>query len=189
MGVSKKYIRRPTYDNMDFETFVAGESRIIYSMLCKMTERGRATGRLRVLVLMSHWYAKSRNMALIRTLYEGIMEEIESGEKDWNSDFSGYETMVTAAATPGASNVAGAGGSLNSSTNATKTDEKKKSSNDVFWCKDYQHGKCTQTPPHMAQIKPDEMPVPVMHICAACWQHGRRRKEHPESDCITPAKK
>ena len=58
---------------------------------------------------------------------------------------------------------------------------------EVYWCKAYQKNTCIEKHPHMAQIRPDEHPVPVVHMCAHCFQKENRREEHPEVEC--PVKK
>ena len=50
----KKYAKCTSFDQLDFESFAAGETRIILS----------------------------------------IMDSIDLGEEDWETDFSHYETMV-----------------------------------------------------------------------------------------------
>ena len=169
-AVSKKYAKRTTFDAMEFDAFVAGEAKIIYSMMMKGDHN--AQGRLRILVLISHWYCKTKNWPVIRSLYESIMEEIELGEHDWTDDFSGYETMLpTATASVG-----------EIVTNAPKVKKY-----EVYWCKAYQNATCELSAPHMMQIRPEEPAVPVMHICAHCWTNSKKRREHRENEC--PSKK
>ena len=47
---------------------------------------------------------------------------------------------------------------------------KEKDRNELYWCKNYQRNNFSDTSPHMAQIKADEPPVPVLHYCALCLQ-------------------
>ena len=169
-AISKKYMRRSTFDNLDFEGFVAGETKIIYSMLMNSDQNG--IGRLRVLMLISHWYGKTRQWNLVRSLFESIMEEIELGEKDWVDDFTGYETMLPSMVTH-----TGVSGSMQESHKVVRK------SQEVYWCKQFQTGQCELESPHMQQIKPEEPAVPVLHICAYCWTTFKKRKEHMESDC------
>lgn len=183
MGVLKKYARRVPFDQLDFERFVAGESRIILSM---RSDEDR-TGRLKLMSLMAHWMCRCRDWPLLRNLYDGIVESIEMGEETWTSDFSHYETMIP----------------KGPSTEKEKDKEREKvvdkkfdlkadskpTKLEVYWCKEYQKGECNQTSPHMSQLKADEKPVPVLHICAACWQKNCKRKEHPETDTSCPTKK
>ena len=179
-GISKKYAKKVSFDQMDYDLFVAGETRIIFSMLHKdEVERQRGMGRLRLLVLMAHWFTKCKNWAALRSLYEGIVDEIEQGEKDWMDDFSGHETMLSTYITNTQH------GTQVGSHQANKSDDKK---TEVYWCKDFQSGKCLIDPPHMAQIKQGEPSVPVLHICAACWAN-KKRANHPENDPSCPSAK
>ena len=152
-AISKKYAKRTTFDNLEFEAFVAGETKIIHAIVGAGDPNGM--GRLRVLTLISHWMCKVKNWPVVRTLYESIIEDIELGDRDWVDDFSGHETMlpmVNISADP--PHVAHA--------------ERPKKSLEVFWCKNFQSMQCDLGSPHMAQIKADEPPVPVLHICAFC---------------------
>ena len=106
---------------------------------------------------------------MVKNLYEGIMEEIEMGEKTWLDDFSSYETMLPSVTTQG--------GYRN----------KGQKQVEIYWCKQFQTNSCELVSPHMCQIKPEESPVPILHICAYCWTNYRKRKEHMEVEC--PAKK
>ena len=128
-----------------------------------------ATGRLRVLTLICHWMCKCRDWSTIRGLYESIIEEVEAGDCSWTDDFSSYETMIPQPM-------------------VNEIKEKKKPS-EVYWCKQYQTGQCDKSSPHMTTIRMDEGPVPVIHICAQCWNIHRKRREHPDSDVNCPTKK
>ena len=48
-AVSKKYMKHTAFESLDFEGFVAGESKIIHAMLVRDSNCNRAIGRLRVL--------------------------------------------------------------------------------------------------------------------------------------------
>ena len=85
------------------------------------------------------------------------------------SDFTHYETMVPRQSANRIKN--------------DKKDKKKSEKQEVFWCKQFQKGVCTDKSPHMATIKQDEPPVPVMHICAHCFQKDNSRAEHGEAEC------
>ena len=159
-------MKRVSFDNMDFESFVAGETKIVHSMLMSGDES--AVGWLRVLTLVAHWLCKTRHWPTVRGLYESIIEEVEMGEQDWLDDFSTHETMLPlhVGDNPGVGIA-----------------DKTKRSSDIFWCKAFQTGGCESPSPHMSQLKPDEPAVPVLHICAHCWNTHRRRKEHEEHEC------
>ena len=91
LNILRKYVKRPSFESMDFECFVAGETRVILSM----TDSKEAHGRLAFLCKLAHWYCRCRDWALVRGLFEAVMEAIELGEETWLSDFTHYETMIT----------------------------------------------------------------------------------------------
>ena len=186
-AVSKKYVKRGTFDNLDFDAFVAGEAKIVYSMLQKSpTEASRGMGRLRVLVLVAHWFCRSKNWPTIRAMYENIIEEVEQGDSDWTDDFSGHETMLPSIMMQQQHN----SNTFASSATGRKSEEDKKSRNiEIYWCKGFQTGTCELSSPHMAQVRPDEPQVPVIHICASCWNVHKKKREHPEGDPSCPTKK
>ena len=113
-AVSKKYIKRTSFDSMEFEAFVAGETKILYNMLLGGDPDVR--GRLRVLTQVAHWMGKIKNWPTIRALYEAIIEEVEMGESEWGLDFSGYETMLPTVVQGGLSGVVGSSGSTSVTT-------------------------------------------------------------------------
>ena len=176
-AVSKKYMKRTSFDTLEFEGFVAGETKVVYNMLMK-GENLRRLGRLRVLILIAHWLCRSKNWPAVRCLYESIIDEVEQGDADWTDDFSGHETILP--------NLQGNSQPMEKS---KQGEERKKNNVELYWCKQYQNGSCDKESPHMSQIRPDEPMVPVIHICAACWNTGRKKREHPENDPSCPSKK
>ena len=170
LNVLRKYCKRTTFDQLEFETFVAGEVKIISNI----HNNNELRARLDFLMKISHWLCRCRDWPLVRGLYEAVLESIELGEETWFSDFSHYESMVP---------------------NVIRQDIKEiriptiksKDRMEIYWCKMYQRNSCLEKSPHMAQLKPDEPPIPVVHCCAHCLQKDNRRMEHPESEC--PGKK
>ena len=63
MNVMRKYVKRGTFDQMDFETFVAGETHVIFNM----QDQVEAMGRLRVLCKVAHWTCRCHDWSLIRS--------------------------------------------------------------------------------------------------------------------------
>ena len=61
IAVSKRYTKRVSFDSLDFEAFIAGETKIIYSRMCDESNWSEAMGRLNVLTLTAHWLCKTRN--------------------------------------------------------------------------------------------------------------------------------
>lgn len=79
----RKYTKKSTFDNMDFEMFVVGETCIIGNMV----DGGDRDGRPRLLSKLAHWMCRCRDWPLVRGLYEGIIESVELGEASWVEDF------------------------------------------------------------------------------------------------------
>ena len=101
-------------------------------------------GRLRLLSRIAHWQYHSKNLGQICSLYKAILESIELGEEDWTLDFSHYEAMVPIY-TPNKE--------VKEKNKDKKENEKKTS--EVYWCKEFQRGTCTEKVSHMSSIKPD----------------------------------
>lgn len=181
VNVLRQYIKCTTFETMDFEAFVAGESRIISSMWHK--DGRRAHGRLKVLCKVAHWMGKCRDWPAVRNIYEAIIESVGMGESDWVDSFHQYESLLPPSAVI-----------IERLRKEEKVKEKEKEGTDkkkteVYWCKDYQKGLCTETSPHSLQLKPDEKPVMVAHLCAVCWQKDKKLRDHPETDASCPHKK
>ena len=166
LNVMKKYCKRTTFENMEFEAFVAGEARIIEQ--CR--NRIEKEGRIQLLCKIAHWVCRTKDWNCVKSLYEAILESIEMGEENWVSDFSHYENMLLMT------------GSGNNTVNTIQT-ERRKEKMEVYWCKPYQRNACNERSPHLMSIRNDEPPVPVIHVCAACLQRENKRLEHPESEC------
>lgn len=179
VNVLRQYAKRTSFDAMDYETFVAGESRIISSMWHKDVRR--AHGRLKVLCKVAHWMCKCRDWVAVRNIYEAIIESIEMGEADWQDGFQFYETLL-----PPSQAILE---KLKKEEKGKEKEKEEKKKTEVFWCKEYQKGMCTEGSPHSFQLKPDEKPVMVAHFCASCWQKDKKKKDHPEGDTSCPHRK
>ena len=167
LSVMRKYTKRTTFESMDFETYVAGESKIILDM----KDRRAAHGRLELMCKLAHWLCRCRDWPTIKGLYEAVLDSIELGEEDWYSDFGHYEMMVPQL--------------LNKELPHKQVHGRPDTHNrnDTYWCKAFQRGSCMERNLHFAQLKPDEPAVVVQHICAACFQKEGKRMEHAEIDC------
>ena len=177
ISVLKKYTQRVPFNQLEFNAFVARKTHTIYMMIDTQV----ALGRLRLLSRIAHWQCHSKNWGQIHSLYEAIVELFELGKEDWTLDFSHYEAMVPIY-TPNAE------GKESKEKDKDKKEKEKKTS-EVYWCKEFQRGTCTEKVPQMSSIKLDEPQVPVLHIGASCWQKDRKRKDHAESDNTCPYKK
>ena len=164
ISVMRKYVKKTTFENLDFEMFVAGETKTILSM----EDEGQAKGRLSLLCKLAHWYCRSQDWNAVKGLYEAVMDSIELGEESWTSDFSHYESMVPY------------GRQVKSSKDGEK--EKKKDKIDIYWCKAYNKGTCSENSPHLTQI--NDQSVPVVHMCAFCWHKEGKKVDHKETECM-----
>lgn len=185
LNVLRQYSKRVAFDQMEFDMFTAGETRIILSMCRKNPERG--LGRLRVFSRICHWMCKCKDWQAVRNIFEAIIEQVELGDMDWDSNIDAFEALLP----PPPSVLA----QLRKGQEEVSKDKDRKKEGDtkkvgeVFWCKDFQKGVCTESGPHMAQLKPDEKPVWVVHICALCWQKDKVKRSHHEGDSTCPNKK
>ena len=173
VNVMRKYAKKCAFDNMDFEMFIAGESRVV----ANMQDGPDKQGRLQLMSSVAHWLCTCKNWPVVRGLYEGIIESVELGEATWCDDFSHYENML--AVTLGTTN------EIRREEERPRQKESRKM--ESYWCKAYQKNLCTEKSPHMAQLRMDEPPVPVIHVCAHCMARDNRRESHPEMEC--PSKK
>lgn len=179
LNVLRQYSKRTPFDQMEFDAFVAGETRVIGAMWQKSPDR--AKGRLKVLCRVAHWVCKCKDWPAVRNIYEAIIESVELGESEWWSSFDSLESLLPPSA---------------SVMDKLKKEEKDKERNkesrkgpESFWCKDFQKGLCTETSPHQVQLKPDEKPVTVLHMCATCYQKDKKKRDHPDGDSACPHKK
>lgn len=184
VSVLRKYSKRVPFDQLDFEMFTAGETRIISAMMHKEPEK--AAGRLKVLCKVAHWLCKCRDWPAVRNLFEAIIESVEMGEEEWMSGFEHYESMLPPP--PSILEKIRKEGK-DGGQEKDRAKDKDKKTPEVFWCKDYQKNMCTEASPHSAQLKPDEKPVQVVHMCATCWVKEKKRRDHPEADASCPNKK
>ena len=66
-SVPLRYGRRMTFDTLDYESFTAGESKIILNMFKAQDEE--AIGRLQVFNMVTNWVCRTRDWPLIRQIY------------------------------------------------------------------------------------------------------------------------
>lgn len=181
LNVLRQYSRRTSFDQMDFEAFVAGETRVIGAMWGRNEQQ--AKGRLKVLCRIAHWMCKCKDWCAVRNIYKAIIESMEMGEAEWWHSFDSYESLLPPAASI-----------LEKLRKDDKWKDKEKDKDskktpESFWCKDYQKGLCSESSPHQLQLKPDEKPVSVLHMCALCYQKDKKKRDHPEGDPGCPHKK
>ena len=63
---------------------------------------------------------------------------------------------------------------------SSKTDKTEKNAKDEIWfCKDYNQGECTESSPHSFTFRGTTKQV--WHICKKCWKEKKERNGHPAS--------
>ena len=96
----------------------------------------------------------------LKNIYTAIVRKIELGLLRWDSDFiPEIQWMVTR-------QVAAMGSSENRG-KARVSNPDKKNRDRVYYCLDFQQGRCALKDPHKATVRGQQ--VQVGHFCAKCW--------------------
>lgn len=141
------------FKQMQFEHFVAGESRTIE--LC--TDKVQCVGQLRLLRRISYLKLQGNEWPCIRTMYAAILHSIETGEMSWDPNFDRFE------------------GILNGRPKLSKSDDPKTRRKDPsatapvkdWYCRAYNKPEgCPEGKSHWARIANRDRFV--QHICASC---------------------
>lgn len=152
---------KPTMQQMSFEQVVAGELSIIQ----KATDPEEVRSRIHILKKLACWNMQDQGWPRVREVYIAILHSIEEGESTWKSTFDSYDPVFPVKMK-----------SLNKKFAGKK---------DVFWCRAFNRGECSQESGHKAVIAGQERVV--LHICATCWKHGKKEK-HRETESNCPHK-
>ena len=64
VNVLRKYMHKCSFDNMEFEMFIAGETRVILNK----GDNSEAHGRLQFLCKLAHWMCRCRDWGLVHGL-------------------------------------------------------------------------------------------------------------------------
>ena len=161
MSQNPHYVPEPlSFNQLSFQQFVGGETRTIL----KADSDEEIYGRLRILSKVAYLFEQCKNWDKARSTYFAIISSIEEGEADWSSTFGHYDLMCPAPQTEIRMDLvkvdACAQGSCVKPT--TRKD---------YFCKDFQKGNCSLTPPHKAWIRNAwEM---VDHFCQNCYKAKR----------------
>ena len=108
--------------------------------------------------------------------YHGAcLMEIERGHLSWGDSFLVLQSTTLAGSASIHSNSGSGNGRSTSSfggANAAKSDS-------VLFCNKYQKGICPQARDHYGYFYGENRML--KHICAACWNKGRKLENHPET--------
>ena len=134
---------------------------------------GEKKGRLELLKQIAYFYG-SYSWPVLRNVYVSIVRKIELGSKNWNSNFMlEFQVILTKL---------GAGDKGSQKKSSNRDPPRKGDTEAVWYCRDYQSGKCSLSDPHTASIRGKQ--IQVVHICARCWRK-RVRAAHPENKCTS----
>ena len=160
------------FKHMQFEHFVAGETRTIEVS----TDPAQILGRLRLLRRMAYAKLRGYEWSLIRKMYAAILRSIETRENTWESNFDKYEGILfrrppykredRTTATSGTNN------------------------NKKWFCRDWNKGNCSKNAPHKSWFGTGTSAVQrtVLHMCAICYMKDKAQKDHPEGHDSCPHK-
>ena len=164
-----EYIANPIeYKDLDFGLFVAGELEAILSSNVPDKDKFHRLELLKNIV----YYQRVYDWKSVLKMYSAIIRKIECGKAEWGEDFYRIErhTLVH-----------------KSKSLYSKSEVSGKRDRKVWFCRDYQVGKCEMSTPHKKYIGANE--YTVHHICASCLQIDKVQLGHPESSAACPHNK
>ena len=162
------------FKHMQFEHFVAGESRTIE--MC--TEPAQILGCLRLLRRMAYAKLRGYEWPLIRKMYAAILRSIETKENTWDNNFDRYETILYKRAP------------VRREERREERQQSGTNSAKKWFCRDWNKGNCSRTAPHKAWFGSGTNAVQrtVLHMCAICYMKEKAQKDHPEGHDSCPHK-
>jgi hypothetical protein len=161
--------KKLTFSDMNYHQLIAGELGIITRIGISQSERN---GRIHLLKCLTS-LAIDHDFQLIKSVYGSVVHKIELDIFQWSDNFEHHVQWMVA---------------KRPTTTVSKSIQKVPSVNvgkpSVYWCRDYQKGRCTLTDPHMIRFKGEN--VMAKHICARCYGKDGRVLGHPQGsgDCL-----
>ena len=159
-----------TYDNLSIDEFVAGYSTILRS--CKPESR-EFKARLEHLISLMYLAGRYEWKAVL-SFHGAVLLDIERGRACWGDNFSYLEARTLH-------------GYLKDIRSNPDTSNVSKGGANVFFCREYQKGKCRSSRDHSGVIRGETKFL--RHICAACWLKTRSQHSHPETSQDCPFQK
>lgn len=169
-----------SFHDLDFDLFVAGELERITSRNISHVEKD---GRLYLLKLLAYIHANS-GWETVQSIYSAILQKVERRLLAWEqarSHFQGeVQWLVTKQCLEAKAKVRRAAGNMGK--NVSKSGTKKTSgvfaSQDLWWCRAYNRGTCTEASPHPGTV--NNRSVQVQHFCPRCYLRDREIRNHKE---------
>lgn len=160
-----------SFKDLDLKWLIAGELEIISSGRISETEKAGRLFLLKQLVYLSN----GNSIDVIKQIYSTIVGKIERGFLAWEQYDSSFQNEIQ--------------WSLTWLKNEPKTGapskvKKGKKLEGVFWCRDYNQGKCTKKDKHAGTMY--DNPVTFHHICAKCFITDKSKNSHPETSSSCP---
>ncbi|CAH1777340.1 unnamed protein product [Owenia fusiformis] len=175
-GLKIKFARKyKATSDLDFPLFVAGETNIIISKNISASER---QGRLNLLSKVAYAYNMKYKWAEIRDFHADVLHSIERGHIGWDDEVQILALRDENLTTPITS-------SVSTSASSNKSSSESKSLENTYFCRFFSRGECKiKEKNHMGFV--NNKSVNVKHICAKCWLHDKKEKEHSEIDKVCP---
>ena len=166
--------KKKDYEELSIAEFCAGYSAILE--FSSGEERKHRISHLKELMFLATRFT----WRAILNYHGACLMEIERGHLCWGDSFLVLQSTTLAGSALLHSNP-GSGRSANSfgGTNVGKSES-------VLFCNKYQRGICPQTRDHYGYFYGENRML--KHICAACWNKGKKLENHPETADECPYK-
>jgi hypothetical protein len=153
--------KAPTFDELNFQLFVAGELEIILNG--KIASR-EVLARLQLLKRAAY-KADYMDFGTIRDIHCAILRKVENGFATWCSDFSPVERQILDSRSARLDK-------RKSKFDKDKTDKKSDKSDKKWYCRFFNRDECDRSEySHKAIVYDQERTV--FHFCSACWKNGK----------------
>ena len=153
------------FDELDLRALTLGELEII---TLPTIEQQEYKGRIELLKLVLR-AAENYEWPAVRNFYKTIVRQIETGSRQWGDNTSEERSLHL---NPFLLNKAKPSRASNSKNSGQP--------NNVFFCLNYQTGKCTLSEIHEAELFGQK--VQVRHICSGCLRKNKL-EAHPQKSC------
>lgn len=162
-----------TFHQLDFTLFVAGELEIISD---KRTPSCEAFMRMQLLKMLAY-INKNCDWETVRDIYVTIINKIETGTLGWDEPLSSFRTEVQWVVSKRAME-------RHSKPKPSRTADKPKSNNQVWPCRLFNKGSCSESKDHAGRMNNKD--ITWKHVCLQCYQNDKLQKRHREGSSACP---
>ena len=149
------------YDELTLAEFAAGYASILQLNSLPPHERSGSLDHLVVLMYLVTQFP----WLVVREFHAAVLFEIECSRSRWGDSFAHLESRL-----------------LRSTTKSSISSSRPSSA--VFFCPDFQTGKCSHTKDHYGTIRNERKWL--QHICTRCWTSSRTIARHSEFSANCP---